>query len=283
MQNPVAQVVVAILWSHGPFATPGQGGCSLGMHGSPPKRRDKKARRSAAGRPSRRFGPPRRSWGLTRGLTCQEPSETGTLSPSTLVRNAPLSVQNRTNLPDTLNCAKVSDALNVCGLGPVSLRELFDTLRVIGPSEMKAKMEGASRSEGANGYAGSVATQLADLFICHRRDHLPGGGVVAMEEAQPSPSTRVEISRHSCCVGSQRTSVLPLISFSNIDKGCLRGKGDVPASAGPDQRVRTSNPRLEFDCRHGFGVRVTPPRQLGCTPARLRTAWAKPRAPRSGS
>ena len=39
------------------------------------------------------------------------------------------------------NCAKVSEALNVCGLGPVSLRELFDTLRVIGPSEMKAKME----------------------------------------------------------------------------------------------------------------------------------------------
>ena len=33
---------------------------------------------------------------------CQEPSETGTLSLSTLVRNAPLSVQNRTNLPDTL-------------------------------------------------------------------------------------------------------------------------------------------------------------------------------------
>ena len=64
-QNPVAQVVVAILWGHGPFATPGQGGCSLGMHGSSPKRREKKARRSAAGRPSRRFGPPRRSWGLT--------------------------------------------------------------------------------------------------------------------------------------------------------------------------------------------------------------------------
>ena len=34
---------------------------------------------------------------------CQEPSETGALSPSTLVRNAPLSVQNRTNLPDTLS------------------------------------------------------------------------------------------------------------------------------------------------------------------------------------
>ena len=65
LQNPVAQVVVAILWGHGPFATPGQGRCSLGMHGSPPKRREKKARRSAAGRPSRRFGPPRRSWGLT--------------------------------------------------------------------------------------------------------------------------------------------------------------------------------------------------------------------------
>ena len=43
-------------------------------------------------------------------------------------------------------------------------------------------------------------------------------------------------------------------------RGCLRGKGDVPASAGPDQRVRTSNPRLEFDCRHGFDVRLTPPR-----------------------
>ena len=39
------------------------------------------------------------------------------------------------------NCAKVSDALNVCGLGPESLRELFDTLLVTDPSEVKAKME----------------------------------------------------------------------------------------------------------------------------------------------
>ena len=39
------------------------------------------------------------------------------------------------------NCTQVVDALNVCGLGPESLRELFDTLRVIGPSEVKAKME----------------------------------------------------------------------------------------------------------------------------------------------
>ena len=39
------------------------------------------------------------------------------------------------------NCAQVRDALNFCGLGPESLRELFDTLRVIGPSEVKAKME----------------------------------------------------------------------------------------------------------------------------------------------
>ena len=39
------------------------------------------------------------------------------------------------------DCAQVSDALNVCGLGPESLRELFDALRVIGPSEVKAKME----------------------------------------------------------------------------------------------------------------------------------------------
>ena len=35
------------------------------MHGSPPKRREKKARRLAAGRPSPRFEPPRRSWGHT--------------------------------------------------------------------------------------------------------------------------------------------------------------------------------------------------------------------------
>ncbi len=39
------------------------------------------------------------------------------------------------------NCARVRDALNVCGLGPESLRELFDTLRMIDPSEVKAKME----------------------------------------------------------------------------------------------------------------------------------------------
>ena len=39
------------------------------------------------------------------------------------------------------DCAQVTNALSVCGLGPESLRELFDTLRVIGPAEVKAKME----------------------------------------------------------------------------------------------------------------------------------------------
>ena len=39
------------------------------------------------------------------------------------------------------DCAQVGEALNVCGLGPESLRELFDALRVFGPSEVKAKME----------------------------------------------------------------------------------------------------------------------------------------------
>ena len=39
------------------------------------------------------------------------------------------------------DCTQVSEALNVCGLGPESLRELFDALRVIDPSEVKAKME----------------------------------------------------------------------------------------------------------------------------------------------
>ena len=33
------------------------------------------------------------------------------------------------------------DALSVCGLGPESLQELFETLRMIDPSEVKAKME----------------------------------------------------------------------------------------------------------------------------------------------
>ena len=46
------------------------------------------------------------------------------------------------------DCAQVGEALNVCRLGPESLRELFDTLRVIGPSEVKAKME-ALRGLGA--------------------------------------------------------------------------------------------------------------------------------------
>lgn len=39
------------------------------------------------------------------------------------------------------DCARVSHALNVCGLGPESLRELFETLREIGPYEVKARME----------------------------------------------------------------------------------------------------------------------------------------------
>ena len=45
------------------------------------------------------------------------------------------------------DCAQVGEALKVCGLGPESLRELFDTLRGFGPSEVKAKME-ALRSLG---------------------------------------------------------------------------------------------------------------------------------------
>ena len=39
------------------------------------------------------------------------------------------------------DCAQVRNALKVCGLGPESLRELFDTLRVIDPSEVNARME----------------------------------------------------------------------------------------------------------------------------------------------
>ena len=39
------------------------------------------------------------------------------------------------------DCVQVGEALNVCGLGPESLRELFDTLRVIGSSALKVQME----------------------------------------------------------------------------------------------------------------------------------------------
>ena len=39
------------------------------------------------------------------------------------------------------HCAQVRDALNVCGFGPESLREVFDTLREIGPSEVAARVE----------------------------------------------------------------------------------------------------------------------------------------------
>ena len=45
------------------------------------------------------------------------------------------------------DCTQVSEALNVCGLGPESLRELFDTLRVFVPSALKAQMERLSAVE----------------------------------------------------------------------------------------------------------------------------------------
>ena len=49
-----------------------------------------------------------------------------------------VSETEQTLCPD---CAQVRNALKVCGLGPESLRELFDTLRVIDPSEVNARME----------------------------------------------------------------------------------------------------------------------------------------------
>ena len=80
------------------------------------------------------------------------------------------------------DCAQVGEALNVCGLGPESLRELFDTLRVIGPAEVKSEDGGASRSGGADGYAGSVATQLTEwplssLLISAESLGAPGGAL----------------------------------------------------------------------------------------------------------
>ena len=39
------------------------------------------------------------------------------------------------------DCAQVNDALNVCGLGPERLRELFHTLRVVDPSRLNAQID----------------------------------------------------------------------------------------------------------------------------------------------
>ena len=39
------------------------------------------------------------------------------------------------------DCAQVDAALNVCGLGPERLRELFDTLRVVDPAALNAQIE----------------------------------------------------------------------------------------------------------------------------------------------
>ena len=101
LQNPVAQVVVAILWGHGPFAIPGQGGDAhwvcKGLHPRDERTKPGEAPQDA---PHDVLGR-RDAVGGTPSL-CQEPSETDA-GTSTLVGNAPLSVQNRTNLPDTLN------------------------------------------------------------------------------------------------------------------------------------------------------------------------------------
>ena len=65
------------------------------------------------------------------------------------------------------DCAQVADALHVCGLGPESLRELFDTLRVIGPSEVKAKMGNCPElSWGLKG------RRFSSLVLCENRANL---------------------------------------------------------------------------------------------------------------
>ena len=87
LQNPVAQVIVAILRGCGTFATPRQGSddahwVCTGLHPRPD-----------AATPARRA---HRRW-LREALFREKLSGT-----STRVRNAPLSVQSYTNLPDTL-------------------------------------------------------------------------------------------------------------------------------------------------------------------------------------
>ena len=65
----------------------------------------------------------------------------GELSTESITLCGSENVANGTEQTLCPDCAKVRDALNVCGLGPESLRELFETLRVIDPSEVNAKME----------------------------------------------------------------------------------------------------------------------------------------------
>ena len=52
--------------------------------------------------------------------------------------------------------AQVDEALNVCGLGPESLCELFDTLRVFRPICVKSSDGEVGRGRETAGYAGSV-------------------------------------------------------------------------------------------------------------------------------
>ena len=42
------------------------------------------------------------------------------------------------------DCAQVGEALNICGLGPESLRELFSSFRATDPFALKAQMEALS-------------------------------------------------------------------------------------------------------------------------------------------
>ena len=70
LQNPVAQVVVAILWGHGPFAIPGQGGDAhwvcKGLHPRDERTKPGEAPQDA---PHDVLGRRDAVGGLTRGLT----------------------------------------------------------------------------------------------------------------------------------------------------------------------------------------------------------------------
>ena len=71
---------------------------------------------------------------------------------------------------------------------------------------------------------------------------LTSSSVTLMEEAQPSLSTRGEISRPCCCVGSQKIPVSLLVSFSSINKDFPLRREALPAFRllsrviGPDRR-----------------------------------------------
>ena len=133
------------------------------------------------------------------------------------------------------DCAQVADALHVCGLGPESLRELFDTLRVIGPSEVKAKME-ALRVLGGGGWicrSGRNSTnRVSPRASAQARLGLPlpiGLGVV---EHEPEGKAAAEIRKLLASGSPGKTHRQPINSVGEPPDRIGHSEGGQPTARG---------------------------------------------------